>query len=161
MFDIGDFAPDFTLPAITGAGKDMSLSLAALRGQPVVLFFYPRDATPTCTLEAVAFSTRAAEFAALGAQVIGISKDSLDAHRKFLARKHLALILASDAASDICEQYGAWGPKKLFGRAYQGILRNTYLIDSGGRIAAIWQGVKVEGHDEAVLAALKGMEIRP
>ncbi|WP_372838039.1 peroxiredoxin [Phaeovulum sp.] len=161
MLDIGDFAPDFSLPAIASDGSDTTLSLGALRGQPVVLFFYPRDSTPTCTLEAESFSMGAADFAALGAHVVGISKDSLSAHRKFQTRKNLALTLASDAESDTCERYGAWGAKKLYGRAYEGILRNTYLIDSEGRIAAIWLSVKVAGHTEEVMAAIKNIENRP
>ncbi|MDP3862247.1 MAG: peroxiredoxin [Phaeovulum sp.] len=158
MLQIGDIAPDFTLPCIDSAAMPATLALASLRGQAVVIFFYPRDATSTCTREAQNFSRLAAEFAARGAHLVGISKDGIAAHMRFQQKQSLRLTLASDAGSDTCERYGAWGQKMLYGRTYTGILRTTFLIDRAGRITAIWRGVKVAGHAEAVLAAIQSTE---
>ncbi len=158
MPEIGERAPDFTLPCIAPSGQAGTLALAALRPQPVVLYFYPRDATSSCTREAQDFSRLAPEFAALGAQVVGVSKDSLAAHRRFVQKQGLQVMLVSDEGTDLCERFGAWGPKRLYGKSYEGILRMTFLIGGDGRIAAIWRVAKVAGHAEAVLAALQGAE---
>jgi len=158
VLEIGDTAPDFTLPCIDASGRPGTLALAALRLQPVVLFFYPRDATTSCTREAQDFSRLAPEFAALGARVVGVSKDSPASHLRFLQKQRLQVTLVSDEGADLCERFGAWGPKKLYGKAYEGILRTTFLIGGDGRIAAVWRVARVAGHAEAVLAALQGAE---
>lgn len=161
MPEIGNNAPDFTLPAVLPDGADATLTLKDLRPHWVVLFFYPRDATPTCTREAQDFSRLAPEFAASGARVVGISRDPVGAHRRFVVKQGLNLTLASDDDGEVCAAYGVWGQKKLYGRAYEGILRSTFLIDPAGRIAALWRGVKVAGHADAVLGSLVAAQNRP
>lgn len=152
MPKVGDAAPDFTLPSTRG-----EIRLSALRGRPVIVYFYPKDDTSGCTREAQDFSAHAEAFAALGITVIGISKDSLDRHRRFAEKYGLAITLASDAENDVAERYGAYGEKKLYGRIYRGITRSTFLIDAKGRIAAIWPKVKVAGHVEDVLKAAQAL----
>lgn len=153
MLNIGQTAPDFTLPADTGA----EIQLSSLRPAPVVLFFYPRDDTPGCTLEARAFTSLLPEFTALGAQVYGISKDSIAKHCKFRDKYELAIPLLSDAESDVCENYGVWGAKKMYGKEFMGITRTTVLIDAAGNFAQIWPKVKVEEHAQEVLAAVRAL----
>jgi len=145
----GQPAPDFTLPA--DGGREISLS--GLRGRKVVLYFYPKDDTSGCTREALDFTESAREFTAAGAVVIGVSKDPVAKHDKFIAKHGLAVTLASDAASDVCERYGTWVEKSMYGRRYMGIDRATFLIDAGGTIRQIWRKVKVPGHVRTVLAA--------
>lgn len=149
----GDAAPDFTLPADGGA----SLSLSSFRGKPVVLYFYPKDDTPGCTTEAKDFTALLPEFEKLGAVVIGASKDSVNRHDAFKAKYCLAFPLVSDEAGDLCERYGVWVEKNNYGKKYMGIARTTFLIDRQGKIAKIWNKVKVEGHAEAVLAAVRAL----
>lgn len=161
MPEIGDIAPDFTLPALTESGAAETLALAALRGQWVVLYFYPRDATASCSREAQDFGRLAPEFAVRGARVVGISRDGIASHRRFAQKQGLRLTLASDERGEACAAYGTWGPKQLYGRAYEGILRTTFLIDPAGRVAALWRGVKVAGHAEVVLAAIRAAQARP
>jgi len=151
MSKIGQTAPDFTLPADTGT----DIQLSSLRPAPVILFFYPKDDTPGCTIEAGAFTALSTEFSALGAQVFGISKDSIASHCKFRDKFELAIPLLSDAESDVCENYGVWGAKKMYGKEFMGITRTTVLIDDEGKIAQIWPKVKVEGHAEEVLVAVR------
>jgi len=153
MIEAGQIAPDFTLPA-TGGG---TLILSALRPARVVLFFYPKDNTPACTLEARDFSALADDFAKAGAQVLGISKDSAKVHEGFCARQDLAIRLLSDKDSATCEAYGAWGEKKLYGKTYQGILRSTFLIGGDGRVERVWPQVSAKGHAAEVLAALRAL----
>lgn len=150
MLNIGQTAPDFTLPADTGA----DVHLSGLRPTPVVLFFYPRDDTPGCTLEARAFTTLLPEFTALGAQVFGISKDSIAKHCKFRDKHELAIALLSDAEGDVCENYGVWELKKMYGKEFMGITRTTVLIDGAGNLAKIWPKVNVENHAQEVLEAV-------
>ena len=145
----GDPAPDFTLPA----GGGGTVSLGKLKGRKVVLYFYPKDDTSGCTKEAIGFTEAKAAFDKAGAVVVGCSKDSVAAHDKFAAKHGLDLTLASDTEGKVCEAYGAWVEKSLYGRKYMGIDRSTFLIDGKGRIARIWRKVKVPGHVEAVLAA--------
>ena len=153
MLNIGQPAPDFTLPADTGA----EIHLSDLRPAPVVLFFYPKDDTPGCTLEARAFTTLLPEFTALGAQVFGISKDSIAKHCKFRDKYELAIPLLSDAEGDVCENYGVWGAKKMYGKEFMGITRTTVLIDGTGEFAQIWPKVKVEDHAQEVLSAVRDL----
>ncbi|WP_298905951.1 thioredoxin-dependent thiol peroxidase [uncultured Aliiroseovarius sp.] len=148
---IGDIAPDFTLPQDGGA----PISLSDLAGAPVVLFFYPKDNTPGCTTEALDFTALLPEFQALGAHVIGISKDSLKKHENFRTKHALGIPLLSDAEGDVCERYGTWGEKKNYGRTYMGITRTTFLIGADGRIAQVWEKVKVKEHAGAVLDAAR------
>lgn len=155
MPDISDIilsgpAPAFTLPV--GDGSDVSLS--ELRGRAVVLFFYPRDDTPGCTKESIGFSERLQEFADAGAQVFGISKDSLTSHAKFSAKHGLNVPLLSDENGTICEDYGVWREKNMYGRKFMGIERSTFLIAPDGQVAQIWRKVKVDGHVDDVLTAL-------
>lgn len=153
MPNVGDIAPDFTLPANGGE----TVSLSALKGHKVVVYFYPKDSTPGCTTEAKDFTALKSEFAATGCTVIGISKDSVKKHDNFVAKEALNVILASDAEGDTCERYGAWGEKKMYGKTFEGIIRSTFLINADGKIAATWPKVSVNGHAEEVLAAAKGL----
>ncbi|MCB2111400.1 MAG: peroxiredoxin [Defluviimonas sp.] len=149
MISAGAPAPDFTLPR-TGGG---TLTLSALRPAKVVLYFYPKDDTPGCTTEALDFTRLAARFRAAGTEVIGISKDSLARHESFCAKHRLGVTLVSDAEGRVCEEYGVWGEKKLYGRAFMGITRTTVLVGGDGIVAQVWPRVTVAGHAEEVLAA--------
>ncbi|MBT9245012.1 peroxiredoxin [Gemmobacter fulvus] len=150
---VGQPAPDFTLPR-DGGGE---IRLSALQGGKVVLYFYPKDDTPGCTTEALDFTARAAEFAAAGTTVIGISKDSVKKHDKFVAKHGLGIALVSDEAGTTCEDYGVWVEKSMYGKTYMGIERATFLIGSDGRLAQIWRKVSVPGHVDAVLAAAQAL----
>jgi thioredoxin-dependent peroxiredoxin len=150
----GSAAPDFTLPVDDGG----TLSLSSLKGQRVIVYFYPKDDTPGCTKEACGFNEALQSFKTLNARVIGISKDSVSRHEKFKAKYGLNFTLASDGDGQVCEAYGTWIEKSLYGRKYMGIDRATFLIDEDGIIAALWRGVKVSGHVEAVSAALERLK---
>ncbi len=128
-----------------------------LRPAPVVLFFYPRDNTSGCTKESIAFSELLPEFEALGANVFGISKDSLSSHDKFVAKQNLTVPLLSDENGTACEDFGVWAEKKMYGKTFMGIVRSTFLIDGEGNIARAWPKVKVDGHAAEVLEALKAL----
>ncbi len=149
--EVGDLAPDFDLPRDGGG----SLRLSQLRGKPVVLYFYPADDTPGCTAEAIDFSRLKPDFEKAGATVIGLSPDSTRKHDKFKAKHALAVDLVADEQRQVIESYGLWVEKKLYGRAYMGVERATFLIGSDGRIARIWRKVKVKGHAEAVIEAVQ------
>ncbi len=153
MTKIGNPAPDFTLPRDGGD----TITLSALRPQAVVLYFYPKDDTPGCTTEAKDFTALADQFADAGAVVIGVSKDSVKAHDKFVAKHGLGVILASDEGADTCERWGVWAEKSMYGKKYMGIERSTFLIDGQGRIAQAWTKVKVPGHVAEVLAAARAL----
>ena len=153
MIEIGTQAPDFTLPR---DGGEM-LSLSALRPKAVVLYFYPKDDTSGCTREAVDFTALGAEFAAAGAMVVGVSKDSAAKHDKFVAKHALGVALVSDEYSDLCERYGVWVEKSMYGKSYMGIERASFLIDGAGVVRAIWRKVKVPGHAAEVLDAVKAL----
>jgi peroxiredoxin Q/BCP len=146
-------APDFTLPR-DGGGE---ITLSELRPKAVVLYFYPKDDTSGCTKEAIAFTGLAPDFEAAGAVVVGVSKDSVAKHDKFIAKHDLGVVLASDEASDVCESYGVWKEKSMYGKKFMGIERSTFLIDGEGRIVQSWAKVKVPGHAEAVLEAVKSL----
>ena len=149
---IGAKAPDFDL-----AGANGLIRLADLKGQPVVLYFYPKDDTSGCTKEAQAFSALSSDFAKLGATVVGVSKDSLASHAKFTAKYDLTIQLGSDPEGQVIEAYGAWVEKSMYGRTYMGIERSTFLIAADGTLSRIWRKVKVPGHAEAVLEAVRGL----
>ena len=151
MAETGDMAPDFTLPRDGGG----TVTLSALKPTKVVLYFYPRDDTPGCTTEALEFTAAIAEFEAAGAKVIGISKDTVAKHDKFIAKHDLGVILASDAEGDVCERYGVWVEKSMYGKTSMGIERATFLVDAEGRIAQVWRKVKAKGHAAEVLEALR------
>jgi peroxiredoxin Q/BCP len=153
MLTVAEDAPDFTLPR-DGGGE---VALSDLKGAPVVLFFYPRDDTSGCTKEAVAFTGLAGEFEALGVKVFGISKDSIAKHDKFRDKHGLGIPLLSDEDSDVCERYGVWKEKSMYGKKFFGIERTTVLIDADGKVAQVWPKVKVPGHAEAVLEAAKAL----
>lgn len=153
MLKEGDIAPDFTL-ARDGGG---TLSLAALRGRTVVLYAYPKDDTPGCTKEAVAFNALRHEFEAAGAEIIGISPDPVKSHDKFKAKHELAIPLVADETQQVLQAYGIWVEKSMYGRSYMGVERTTFLIDRDGRVARIWPKVKVPGHAEEVLAAARAL----
>lgn len=149
----GGKAPDFTLPADGGR----TVSLSDFKGKAVVLYFYPKDDTPGCTKEAIGFSEAADAFDAAGAVVIGVSKDTVAKHDKFRDKHELKVILASDAEGDVTERYGAWVEKKMYGKTYMGIERCTFLIGPDGAVKKVWRKVKVPGHVEAVLEAVKSL----
>jgi thioredoxin-dependent peroxiredoxin len=147
----GDRAPTFKL--LTDDSGEFST--ASLKGAPFILYFYPKDDTSGCTKEAIAFSEARRKFDSAGIRVIGVSKDSLDSHKKFRTKHKLKISLASDPDIKAAEAYGVWGEKTLYGRKYMGMERATFLVDAKGVIRQIWRKVKVPGHVEAVLAAAR------
>ncbi len=149
--NIGTKAPAFTLPATDGR----EISLEGLKGRKVVLYFYPKDDTSGCTLEAQNFQALREAFAAAGTEIIGVSPDSLKSHDKFRAKYGLDFALASDEAKTMLEAYGVWVEKSMCGRTYMGVEHTTVLIDREGIIARVWPKVKVPGHAEEVLAAAR------
>ena len=151
MLNINDPAPDFNLPR-NGGG---TVQLGDLRGSAVVLFFYPRDDTPGCTTESIGFSTDLDAFASAGALVFGVSRDSIASHERFIAKHNLTTPLLSDETGTMCEDYGVWKQKNMYGKSFMGIERTTFLIRGDGTIARIWRKVKVPGHVEAVLQAAR------
>ncbi len=153
MPEVSDIAPDFTLPR-DGGGE---VSLSEQRGRAVVLFFYPRDDTPGCTKESIGFSEQLQAFADAGANVFGISRDTVAKHDKFVAKHGLTTPLLSDDGQTVCEDYGVWVEKNMYGRKYKGIERSTFLIDAEGKIARVWRKVKVPGHVDEVLEAARAL----
>jgi peroxiredoxin Q/BCP len=153
MLNEGDVAPDFELPR--DGGKTVTLS--QFEGGPVVLYFYPKDDTSGCTQQAIGFSERIAAFQKAGAEVIGVSPDSLKSHDKFRDKHDLQVILLADEEKSAIQAYGVWAEKKMYGRSYMGVERSTFLIGKDGTIKRIWRGVKVPGHVEDVLAAVKSL----
>jgi len=149
----GSLAPDFELPRDGGG----SIRLSSLRGKPVVLYFYPKDDTSGCTVEAVDFSTRKPDFEALGGTILGISPDSMKSHDKFKCKHQLAIDLLSDTEKEVIQAYGLWVEKSMYGRKYMGVERSTFLINAEGTITESWVKVKVPGHVDAVLEAMKGL----
>jgi peroxiredoxin Q/BCP len=151
---VGDKAPDFTLPADNG-GK---ASLKALKGKPVVLYFYPKDDTSGCTAEACAFRDALPDFSKVKAAIIGISRDPVASHDKFKKKHGLTFPLASDEDGKVCNAYGVWVEKSMYGRKYMGIERATFLIDGKGVVRNVWRKVKVNGHAEEVLKAAAALK---
>lgn len=151
--DAGDKAPDFVLP--TDGGGEVSLS--GMEGKTLILYFYPKDNTPGCTTEACAFRDAQPNFSKIGAEVIGVSKDSVRKHDNFKKKHGLTFRLASDADNDVCERYGVWKEKSMYGRKFMGIERSTFLIDGNGIVRKVWRKVKVAGHADAVLAEVQNV----
>lgn len=150
---IGEPAPGFTLPADGGR----SVSLADFAGKALVLYFYPKDDTSGCTKEAQAFNGLRDAFAQAGAAILGVSPDSVKSHDKFKAKYELGFDLASDEEKGMLEAYGVWVEKSMYGKKYMGVERTTVLIDAQGKVARVWPKVKVPGHAEEVLAAVKAL----
>jgi peroxiredoxin Q/BCP len=148
---VGTKAPDFEL--VTDAGTPFRLS--DHRGRPLILFFYPEDDTEGCTIENLEFTALAPEFEKLGLTVLGISPDSVEKHCKFRDKYGLRIPLAADPGHKVTSKYGVWGPKKLFGHEYDGVIRTTFLVAPDGRLASIWKVTRIKGHAEAALAAAK------
>ena len=151
--EIGQIAPEFTLPTDSSG----LVSLSTLRGNMVVLYFYPKDNTPGCTTEAIAFSQLKKDFDAHGVKIIGVSKDSPRKHDNFKQKHQLTITLASDAEDEMISAYGVWVQKRLYGREYMGIERATFLIDAEGKIAHVWRKVKVKDHAKDVLDTVKSI----
>ena len=152
--DVGDTVPDIALEAPDGG----SVKPSDFRGRKLVMFFYPKDDTPGCTVENKDFSALAGEFDKAGVALLGVSKDPPKKHQKFAAKHALVAPLASDAEQDgLADALGVWAEKSLYGRTYMGMERTTYLIDQQGKIARVWRKVKVKGHAEEVLAAAKAL----
>lgn len=151
--DVGDKVPDFSMPTDSGG----AVSLADLKGQKIVLYFYPKDDTPGCTKEACGFRDSLPDFSAIDAVILGVSKDSPTKHDKFKAKFDLNFSLGSDEDGKVCEIFGTWVEKSMYGKKYMGIDRATFLIDGDGVVRKVWRKVKVPGHVEDVLAAAKAL----
>ena len=149
--DAGDAAPDFTLPT-----EDGDVSLSDFAGRKLVLYFYPKDDTSGCTKQAIGFSERLDDFRAAGAAVLGVSRDSLAKHAKFAAKHDLTVPLGSDEAGTVTEAFGVWKEKSMYGKTYLGIERSTFLIGEDGLLLRAWRKVRVPGHVEEVLRAVRG-----
>jgi len=153
QLDVGDKAPAFSMTRDGGG----TISLAGLKGRTVVLYFYPKDDTPGCTTEAIDFSRLKSAFARAGAEVIGVSRDSVAKHEKFAAKHKLDGAVGGDEDGGVTEAYGVWQEKSLYGRKYMGIQRATFLIDGAGVIRHVWPKVSVKGHADEVLAAVTAL----
>ena len=149
----GQAAPDFSLQDQHGT----IVTLASLKGEPVVLYFYPKDDTPGCTKEACAFQDARTEYEQAGAKVVGVSPDSVVSHAKFAKKFNLEFTLLSDPDKAVCQAYGVWKERSMYGKTYMGVERTTFVIDPSGKVAKVFPKVKVEGHSEAILAAIKAM----
>ena len=149
--DVGATVPDLPL----ALSSDENRPLSAYRSRWLVLYFYPKDSTPGCTTEGLDFNALLPEFETLGASVLGVSRDSIRSHRNFCAKQGFRFALVSDADGALCAAFDVIKPKKLYGREYVGIERSTFLIDPDGRVAQAWRGVRVPGHAQAVLDALR------
>ena len=155
MLKLGSKAPAFSLPS-DGGGR---VSLKELRGKPVVLYFYPKDDTSSCTTEACEFRDSWRSVRATGAVILGVSPDGVASHKRFKAKFKLPFPLLADEDHAVAEAYGAWGEKSMYGRKYMGVLRSTFVIDGKGRIVRIFEKVKAKGHAAQVLAALRDVEV--
>lgn len=151
--ETGHPAPAFTLPR-DGGGE---ISLAALKGRKVVVYFYPKADTPGCTIEAKDFSARKADFAAANTEIVGVSADPVKAQDRFKAKYDLSITLASDETQKMLEDYGVWVEKSMYGKKYMGIERTTVLVDANGTVAKVWNKVKVDGHVDEVLSAARAL----
>lgn len=152
----GSKAPAFSLKATDGK----TVKLSDLKGTTVVLYFYPKDDTPGCTIEACAFRDRSAEILALGACVLGVSPDDVASHKAFTAKFELNFPLLADAEHKLADKYGAWREKNMYGKISMGVQRSTFLIDGGGKVVKIWKKVSVDGHDQQVIDAIMAMSAK-
>ncbi len=150
---VGDTAPDISLPRDGGE----IVKLSDFSGKNVVLYFYPKDDTPGCTKEAIGFTDNVTAFDGLNTVILGVSKDSVKKHDKFIAKHELKIALLSDEEGDVCERYGVWVEKNMYGKKYMGIERATFLIGADGKIMQVWRKVKVPGHVDAVLDAVRAL----
>ncbi|WP_057882085.1 peroxiredoxin [Tsuneonella troitsensis] len=151
---VGDPMPDIAMEATDGG----SILPSDLKGKPAVIWFYPKDNTPGCTVEAKDFSALAPDFAKAGVALLGVSKDSPQKHRNFIDKQGLSVPLATDAAEGgLSDALGIWTEKQLYGKKFMGMVRTTYLLDAEGRIARLWDKVKVKGHAEEVLEAARSL----
>lgn len=153
MVEVGDQVDGIAYPRGDGASGNLS----DFSGKPLVIYFYPKDDTPGCTTEAKDFTALAEGFAKVGTHVIGVSKDTAAKHEKFREKHALTVDLVADVDGALCERFGVWVEKSLYGRAYMGIERATFLIDVSGRVVQVWRKVKVKGHAESVLAAAQAI----
>ena len=151
--DVGDNAPEFTI-ATDGGG---SFSLSEMKGYNVIIYFYPKDDTPGCTKEACGFRDMLPDFSDSSAKIIGISKDTVAKHDKFKSKYELPFLLGADLKGNVCEAYGTWVEKSMYGRQYMGIERATFLVDKEGVLQGVWRKVKVKGHVEEVLSAVQNL----
>jgi len=151
----GAIAPQFTLPDT----MEETASLAEFRGKWVILYFYPKDNTSGCTAEAIDFTAMKGDFEKLGSVVLGISPDSCKSHQKFMVKYSLGIRLLSDTGSKVCGEYGVWQKKKMYGNEYMGVSRTTFLINPTGVIERVWENVKVQGHADEVLDALRALTL--
>lgn len=149
----GSLAPDFELPSSTGE----KVKLSDYRGQRVLIYFYPKDMTSSCTQQACDFRDRHEEFKGLNTVILGISTDPISRHDKFIAKYGLPFTLLSDEEHQVAEQYGVWQLKKLYGKEYMGIVRSTFLIDEEGKLIKEWSKVRVKGHIESALETVKAL----
>lgn len=153
MVNTGEISPDFCLPSI----DEKQICLSSLKGKWVVLYFYPKDNTSGCTREAMEFTKVLQELRAMGTEVLGVSRDSPASHKKFAEKHGICVALVSDVDHRVTEAYGAWKLKKMYGKEGYGVVRTTFLINPEGRVARIWRSVKVIGHAEEVVSALKSL----
>ncbi len=151
LIQTGKKAPAFTLPDASEA----NLSLNDMKGKWVVLYFYPKDDTSGCTTEAIDFTARKDDFKKLNTEIVGISPDSCKSHNKFILKHHLGITLLSDEEKKVLDKYGVWQTKKMYGKEYMGVVRTTYLINPEGKIAHVWEKVKVNGHADEVLETVQ------
>ncbi len=154
MMKEGDKAPGFTLDGVDGDGNETSVALKDYKGKKVVLYFYPRDNTPGCTTEACDFRDNFSRLKSLGVEVLGISPDRIETHKKFREKQSLNFPLLSDIDREVAESYSAFGEKKSYGKTTMGIIRSTFLIDEEGNIKKSWYKVKVKGHVDEVISSL-------
>ncbi len=153
MLSVNDSMPSFSLPS-TGEEK---ISSKSLLGKNVVMYFYPKDSTPGCTVEANDFSNKIDQFQNVNTTVLGVSKDSIKSHLNFITKQNLAFDLISDSEAELCEKFGVWKEKSMFGKKYMGIERSTFLIDAKGMVKKIWRKVKISGHVDQVLLEAKNL----
>lgn len=153
MIEVGKKCPAFKLPS----DEETTVSLSELKGQPFVLFFYPKDDTSGCTKEAIAFTDNVDAFDTIGIRIFGVSPDSIASHQKFKKKHELGVVLLADEDRQLAEKFGVWVEKNMYGRKYMGIERSTFLIDETGKIVEAWRKVKVPGHAEKVLKAARDM----
>ncbi|WP_028560334.1 thioredoxin-dependent thiol peroxidase [Paenibacillus pinihumi] len=151
VLKIGEPVPEITLPAANGE----QVSLSNFRGKKVILYFYPKDNTPTCTQQSCGFRDAYGDIEDSGAVVVGISTDDVKSHKKFIEKYELPFVLLADTEHEACDAYGVWQLKKMYGKEYMGIVRSTFLIDEEGRLLREWRKVKLKGHIEQVLESLK------